>query len=108
MACKEKHNFAFGELTDEEKKRGCVNAIICTACEFRVVTTNKLSETDRVWATEVVARWKLTELISDMDIPITRRSDIDWLSRNLAIKNSGHKQLPEALAQIKLLLKLTR
>lgn len=39
---------------------------------------------------------RLEHLTKDMDVPEFRRNAVNWLSRNLAIRNSTHPQYPEA------------
>ena len=63
MSCKDnmtKHKFAFGTLTEAEKARGCMGAIVCSACDFRVVTTQKLSPKDQQMAEEIARKYVLT------------------------------------------------
>jgi len=44
---KHKHEFDFGELTPEEKADGCIHAVICKTCDYRLVSTSKI--TWKVW-----------------------------------------------------------
>lgn len=48
---------------------------------------------------------QLQELLSSMDIPISRRGDLRWLSRNLGIRNWQHPRVKEAIKLINSLLK---
>ena len=47
---------------------------------------------------------RLQEILSTMDVPVRRKNDINWLARNLSIKNSDHPQLSDALFIIEGLL----
>lgn len=42
----------------------------------------------------------LQKLIEGMDVPIHRRHDLLWLSRNLGIRNAQHPNYPEAVKLI--------
>ena len=53
-----------------------------------------MSETDR-----------LQELLLGMDVPASRRSDLNWLARNLGVRNRGHSNFGEAEKLIKILRK---
>ena len=44
---------------------------------------------------------KLEQILRTMDIPQQRMNDHKWLMRNLAIRNSEHKDLHEAMALIR-------
>jgi len=58
---------------------------------------------------------KLLEILATMDVPLMRvatalsgsqrRASLRWLARNLAVRNAGHPQLPEALSVVKNLMK---
>ena len=48
---------------------------------------------------------ELQELLHGMDIPENRKSDIGWLNRNLAIRNSDHPNFEPAISVIKSLWK---
>jgi hypothetical protein len=39
-------------------------------------------------------------LIADMDVPEMRRHDVDWLARNLGIRNASHRNFTEAMRVI--------
>ena len=43
---------------------------------------------------------ELANLLSTMDIPVLRREDLGWLSRNLGIRNQDHPNFAEAIALI--------
>lgn len=47
----------------------------------------------------------LAETLETMNVPLMRRNDLRWLSRNLAINNAEHPKLLLALHLIKVLLK---
>ncbi len=49
---------------------------------------------------------KLVKLISPMDIPVFRRESIYWLSKNLHVRNSNHKNYEQAINIIQQLLKM--
>lgn len=40
---------------------------------------------------------RLEELLTTMDVPESRTADIDWLSRNLGIRNRMHPNFAEAM-----------
>lgn len=42
----------------------------------------------------------LQVLIADMDVPEMRRHDVDWLARNLGIRNASHRNFEEAMRVI--------
>lgn len=44
---------------------------------------------------------RLDEILNTMDVPISRRSDLSWLSRNLFVKNSHNPLFKEATEIIK-------
>lgn len=44
---------------------------------------------------------KLKILLDDMIVPNERKSDIRWLAKNLAIRNSEHPNFSEAMKIIK-------
>lgn len=48
---------------------------------------------------------KLQELIEDMEVPDFRRTDLDWLSRNLGIWNHKHPKFTEAIDLIEELMR---
>jgi len=39
---------------------------------------------------------KLTQLLDNMDVPEGRKNDLNWLARNLAIRNSEHPDFTKA------------
>lgn len=42
--------------------------------------------------------WKsLTECMKDMDLPEKRKTDLNWLMKNMAIRNSDNKNLERAI-----------
>jgi len=47
---------------------------------------------------------KLLELLEDMDVPKRRVTDLNWLNRNLSVRNSGHPDFKEAMELIKELI----
>jgi hypothetical protein len=49
---------------------------------------------------------RLGNLTSKMDIPASRHTSIDWLSRNLSVRNSNHENFKEAIELVKQLKKL--
>lgn len=54
------------------------------------MTTNMISD----------LKARLRRLLSNFNIPEDKKEDVDWLSQNLTIKNTGHRDLPEALELI--------
>lgn len=40
---------------------------------------------------------QLQELLEDMDVPKRRLTDLQWLKRNLGIRNSSHPDFKEAI-----------
>ena len=48
---------------------------------------------------------RLGELTKKMDVPVFRRTQPKWLSRNLSIRNSKHPNHDEAIVIIKELLR---
>lgn len=44
---------------------------------------------------------RLTEILSQMDIPDKRKDDFRWLLRNLFIRNAEHPNFEESLVLIK-------
>jgi len=46
----------------------------------------------------------LTEILKTMDVPPFRFNDLNWLSRNLGIRNADHANFPVAKQMIKDLL----
>lgn len=44
----------------------------------------------------------LLELLKDMDIPINRIRDVQWLLRNLSIRNSQHKNFATVMKLLRL------
>lgn len=44
----------------------------------------------------------LLKLLQDMDVPINRIRDVQWLLRNLSIRNSQHKNYAAAMKILKL------
>jgi hypothetical protein len=49
---------------------------------------------------------ELHRLTSKMDVPVTRRTSVHWLARNLAIRNSGHPNFPRAMELVKELIRI--
>lgn len=49
---------------------------------------------------------QLVKLVSPMNIPVFRRESPYWLSKNLGIYNSEHKNYNQAMDVIKHLLKM--
>ena len=47
----------------------------------------------------------LDDILNKMDVPEARKSDMGWLLRNLAIRNSGHRDFQSAMTLIKFILK---
>ena len=43
-----------------------------------------------------VLKEKLSKIINRFDVPMYRKKDIGWLTRNLSIHNSTNKFFPEA------------
>ncbi len=39
---------------------------------------------------------ELKGLLSDMDVPVYRKTSVHWLSRNLGIRNSAHEHYARA------------
>lgn len=50
-------------------------------------------------------RQDLMKILKTMDLPEGRLEDLNWLRRNLLIKNADHPEANEALRLIQLLLK---
>ena len=48
---------------------------------------------------------RLADILSEMDVPVTRRGDLGWLSRNLAVRNASHKDFDEATQIIRRLMR---
>lgn len=44
---------------------------------------------------------RLKSLLDRMDVPEQRKTDFDWLLRNLGIRNSSHADFSEAIGLIK-------
>jgi hypothetical protein len=49
---------------------------------------------------------KLNQLTRGMDVPAFRRGSPKWLSKNLGIRNSKHKNYQEAMETITELIKI--
>jgi hypothetical protein len=48
---------------------------------------------------------ELKSILEGMDVPAGRKTDLGWLSRNLAFRNVGHKDFNRAMELIRELLK---
>lgn len=48
---------------------------------------------------------QLQEILLTMDVPLFRKSDLRWLSRNLGIRNRQHPKFQEAMKLIQFLMK---
>jgi len=48
---------------------------------------------------------RLQDILKTMDVPRFRRTDSQWLVRNLAVRNRDHPMFPEAMAVVKRLLR---
>lgn len=46
----------------------------------------------------------LQKILKRMDVPVGRKTDYRWLARNLAINNSKHSDIQEALILISILM----
>lgn len=46
----------------------------------------------------------LKQMLDEMDVPEKRKNDLEWLKRNLAIRNSNHPFFKDAMAIITLSL----
>lgn len=55
---KHKHQFRHGRLSKEEKAKGCISAVSCKKCKFRLTINNKISKKDMAWAEKVAKRFK--------------------------------------------------
>lgn len=44
---------------------------------------------------------EIENIVKEMDIPSGRISDLNWLSRNLGIRNASHPRFDEAMQLIK-------
>jgi len=49
-----KHEFDWGVLTEVEKADGGIAAVICKTCDFRQVSTSKLTAEELEWARKSV------------------------------------------------------
>lgn len=55
---------------------------------------------------QVEEDWKrLHEILATMDFPRERKDDLNWMCRNLGIKNKDHPDFDEAMTIIKSKLK---
>lgn len=57
LPTRHEHEFAFGEMTEQEKMEGGVSVVICKNCPLRVCRSGlPLTKADLKWAKEVAAR----------------------------------------------------
>jgi len=75
-----------------------VNKMISEAAEADVTETDEQTP-------EMRKQMRLQGLLLDMDVPVQRRADLNWLIRNLGIRNGSHANFPEANQLLKELMK---
>jgi hypothetical protein len=46
----------------------------------------------------------LNKILDTMDIPENRKNDLNWLRRNLGVRNSSHPDFNKAVVLIKIVL----
>lgn len=51
---------------------------------------------------------EIQDIVSEMDVPSERRSDLNWLIRNLGIRNSTHAKFETVMKLIKTELKVVK